>query len=319
MNKILVIRFSSIGDIVLTTPVVRCIKNQLPGAEVHYLTKEQFGPVLKENPYIDKFWLFNGSFSEIIPALRKEKFDFVVDLHRNLRSLRIRLGLMRPGNSFPKLNFRKWLLVNLRINLLPQLHVVDRYFEAVGNLEVSNDNEGLDFFIPLADEVSPPFPAYTAVVIGGKHNTKIFPPEKVAEVVSKLKHPAVLLGGKEDAERGKKIVELTGGKAVSFCGSLNLNQSASLLKQSSAVLTNDTGLMHIAAALGKKIVSVWGNTIPAFGMYPYLPDGIGESFIAEVGSLSCRPCGKLGHDECPRTHFRCMKDIDTAEILKHLE
>lgn len=319
MKKVLIIRFSSIGDIVLTSALVRCVKNQVEGAEVHYLTKKQFGPILRENPNIDKVWLYDGNFSSLIPQLRAEKFDYIADLHKNLRSFWVRLRLCRPSGTFTKLNVRKFLIVNFKWNFLPHIHIVDRYFKAVDSLGVRNDGEGLDFFISPADEVLPPFPAFIAVVIGGKHNTKIFPPEKVAEVIVRLSSPVVLLGGKEDRARGEQIASLCGTKVYNACGEYSLNQAASLVRQSSAVLTNDTGLMHIASALGKKMVSVWGNTIPGFGMYPYFPGDSAQTFISEVGDLSCRPCSKIGFRECPRHHFRCMNDINVDEIVKHLE
>ena len=319
MPKVLLIRFSSIGDIVLTTPVVRCIKQQLPGSEVHFLTKKQFEPVLSSNPYIDKLWLYEGEFGKLIPELGDENFNFIVDLHKNQRSTLVKLRLGRPSGTFCKLNIRKWLMVNLKWDFLPHIHIVDRYFGAVKKPGVKNDGKGLDYFIPSADEVVPAYPQFIAVVIGGKHNTKIFPPAKVAEVINKLDKPVILLGGMEDHARGEEILKLVSKPALNVCGTLNLNQSASLLRQSSAVMTNDTGLMHIAAALGKKIVSVWGNTIPGFGMYPYLPKSSPDQFMAEVKGLSCRPCSKLGFEECPKKHFRCMLDISADEIVKHLE
>ena len=319
MHKILLIRFSSIGDIVLTTPLIRCIKQQVHGAEVHFITKKQFEPVLKHNPHIDKLWLYDGNFGELIAMLRAERFDYIADLHKNLRSVYLKTMLGRPSGSFDKLNFRKWLLVTFKWNFLPPVHIVDRYFGPVLKHGVKNDGRGLDYFTATADEVVPPFPAYIAVVTGGKHNTKIFPAGKVAEVINRLKLPVMLLGGKEDHERGEEILSLTSKPVVNACGSYGLNQSASLLRQSSAVLTNDTGLMHIAAAFGKKIVSVWGNTIPAFGMYPYLSSGSHNSYMAEVMGLSCRPCSKIGYDECPKKHFRCMKDISVDAIVAHLE
>jgi len=319
MKKILVIRFSSIGDIVLTSPVVRCIKQQLPGAVLHYITKKQFEPLLRANPHIDKLWLYDGNFSVLMPRLKAEKYDFIVDLHKNWRSAYVKLMLGRPSGSFTKLNLRKWLIVNFKWNFLPDVHIVDRYFGAVKRLGVKNDGRGLDYFIPSADEVVPPFKDYISAVIGGKHNTKIFPPEKVAEVINRLKKPVILLGGKEDRARGEEILRLVSNQVHNACGEYGLNQAASLVRQSSAVITNDTGLMHVAAAYNKKMVSVWGNTIPAFGMYPYLPAGSGSSYMAEVKGLGCRPCSKIGFRECPKHHFRCMLDISADDILTHLE
>lgn len=326
IKRILIIRFSSIGDIILTTPVVRCLKQQLPGVEVHYLTKKQFQPILVANPYIDRLWLYDRDFKTLIPQLKSQGFDFVVDLHKNYRSNFVVHQLKCDHASFPKLNWQKWLLVRTGIDLLPKVHIVDRYFTAVHALGVKNDKQGLDHFIPSEEIVSLDLlperhrEGFIAVVIGGKHNTKIFPAEKVAEVAKGLQYPMVLLGGKEDFSRGERIAEACGEQVINACGNYTLNQSASLLKLSKAVLTNDTGLMHMATAFGTPIVSVWGNTIPGFGMVPYMPQyEDGRSFLAEVKGLSCRPCSKIGYETCPKRHFRCMKDIQVEAIIEALK
>lgn len=325
INKILVIRFSSIGDIVLTSAVVRCLKQQLPGAEIHFLTKKQFEPVIRANPYIDKRWAYDHNFKDLIPQLKSQGFDFIVDLHKNYRSAFVKRQLGVKSASFPKLNFRKWLAVNFKMNVLPGIHIVDRYFMAAGPLGIINDGNGLDYFIPSEDEVGPErLPAahqqgYIAVVIGGKHATKILPAEKVIDVCTRISLPVILLGGKEDRDRGEQIAAGTGPSVYNACGKYNLNQSASLVRQANAVLTNDTGLMHVAAAFKKPLVSVWGNTIPGFGMYPYLPDQFkSTSMIAEVHGLSCRPCSKLGYRKCPKKHFKCMMGIDTEVVVRFL-
>ncbi|MEI6899206.1 MAG: glycosyltransferase family 9 protein [Bacteroidota bacterium] len=320
LTKILIIRFSSIGDIILTSPIIRCIKTQSPHTEIHYLTKGQNLSLLESNPYLSKVWSYQNNFTELIPQLRAEKFSFIVDLHKNFRSWKVILKLGTPWGTFPKINLRKWLIVNLKIDLLPPVHIVDRYFEAVNKLGIQNDQQGLDYFIPPNDEVDRatlPFPAgeYIAFVIGGKHNTKIFPQEKVTALCERLSSPVILLGGNEDRERADQIVKSSTAKIFNGCGAYSLNQSASVVKNSKVVITNDTGLMHIAAAFRKPILSVWGNTIPGFGMFPYLPVDMKEqSKIFEVDGLSCRPCSKIGFDICPKGHFRCMKDQDIEKI-----
>jgi ADP-heptose:LPS heptosyltransferase len=324
-NKILIIRFSSIGDIVLTTPVVRCLKEQVKNAEIHFLTKAENEPILRANPYIDQVWLYDHNFKELIPQLKSQEFHFIVDLHKNYRSSFVKQQLNVESASFPKLNLQKWITVHLKVNVMPDIHIVDRYFKAAEPLGVTNDGQGLDYFIPAGDEVAlTSLPeshraGFVAVVIGGKHNTKIFPPEKVVEICEKIARPVILLGGKEDRERGEQIAGRAGSLVFNSCGMFNLNQSASLIRQAGAVLTNDTGLMHISAAFGKRMVSVWGNTIPAFGMYPYLPEELkSNSMIAEVKGLSCRPCSKLGFSECPKKHFNCMRLIDTDPVVDFL-
>ncbi|GAB4333764.1 MAG: glycosyltransferase family 9 protein [Bacteroidales bacterium] len=323
--KILVIRFSSIGDIVLTTPVIRCLKQQLPGLELHYLTKERFRQVLELNPYIDRLITVSSSLNEVTGRLQEEKYDQIIDLHKNLRSVLTAVKLRRPRYSFPKLNLRKWLAVRMKIFRLPEIHIVDRYFKAVEHLGVTNDRRGLDYFLGPDDEV----PAgdlpesfqdgYIGWVIGGNHQTKIFPEERVIEVCQTINRPVVLLGGKEDAERGERIAGACGPKVFNACGRYALNQSAWLVLHAEKIVTNDTGLMHIAAAFRKPVISLWGNTVPEFGMTPYMPENENKSLILEAKGLSCRPCSKLGYPKCPKGHFDCMMKIDTRRLSEELK
>jgi ADP-heptose:LPS heptosyltransferase len=320
--KILVIRFSSIGDVVLTTPVIRCLKKQRPDVEVHYITKPEYKLLLSGNPYIDKLLLLKPDLGDTIRELRAENYDYIIDLHHNQRTFLIKLRLMVRSYSFNKLNFKKWLLTTFKINTLPKKHIVDRYMETLSVLGVKNDNEGLDFFIDAKDEVdiyTLPIEfrnGYIGWAIGAKQNTKKLPIEKIVAGINEMNMPIVLLGGKEDATSGEEIISKCPSKQVhNACGKYNLGQSASLVKQASAIITNDTGLMHIAAAFKKKIVSVWGNTVPAFGMYPYLPVNAKPATILEVQGLKCRPCSKLGYAKCPQGHFKCMNEIDVAKIV----
>lgn len=322
--KILIIRFSSIGDIVLTTPVVRCVHKQL-GAEVHYLTKRNFKGIVENNPFIKKVWTIEKDVSEISTDLKAENFDYVIDLHKNLRSLQVKRALPTKSFVFHKLNVEKWLMVNFKINRLPNTHIVDRYMKTVETLGVKNDGAGLDYFIPEKDEVdistlnAPP--QYIAFVIGAAHATKRLPPQKIVEICNGIHLPVLLLGGKDDLETSQFIENQTIGKVINLCGKLNLNQSASVVKQAKSVISHDTGLMHIAAAFRKDIVSVWGNTIPEFGMTPYMPtDGTSQylregSKIFEVNNLKCRPCSKIGFDTCPKGHFRCMNEQNTEGVI----
>lgn len=317
MKKILIIRFSSIGDIVLTTPVVRCLKLQT-GAEIHFLTKRPFKGILENNPYITKVHTLEKEVKEVIDELKREDFDHIIDLHNNIRSAQTKRSLGKPSSSFKKLNFKKWLLVNFKIDKMPAAHVVDRYMDTVSSLNVVNDNKGLDYFIPSGDEVlitSLPdsHQTYIGFVIGAKHFTKQLPVEKIISICKKLNQPIILLGGKEDSERAIQIEKAVGPLIFNACGKYNLNQSASLVRQARKIITHDTGLMHIAAAFKKEIISVWGNTVPAFGFTPYLPAP--NSKIVEVKGLSCRPCSKIGYDKCPKGHFKCMKNIDENAFM----
>jgi len=319
--KFLLIRFSSIGDIVLTSPVVRCLKQQVKDAEVHFITKKSFASVIEHNPFIDKKIYLEDDLDALIPQLKKEKYDFIIDLHHNLRTLDLKRQLGVKSFSFNKLNVEKWLLVNLKINRLPAMHIVDRYMETVKSFGVVNDGKGLDYFISQEDgkaiEKLPQIfqPGYIAFVIGAKHNTKKLPAEKIVSIIGKINRPVLLMGGKEDFEEAERIISGIQHQAVfNACGKFSLNESAALIKHSEKVISHDTGLMHIAAAFKKEIISVWGNTIPEFGMYPYYGDFEMRNSKFEIKGLSCRPCSKIGFDKCPKGHFKCMMLQDENSI-----
>lgn len=316
-KKILIIRFSSIGDIVLTTPVIRVAKKQFPDAEVHYVTKEVFKNILIHNPYIDKVHTFKEDISELYEPLKAENFDVVIDLHKNLRSLRLKQKLKAKNYSFDKLNLQKFLAVNFKqINKLPNKHIVDRYFDAVAPLGIKSDGKGLDHFIHQNDRVDVSSlltdhlkKTFVALVVGGSYFTKKIPLNKLSEICKNSKLPIIVLGGKEDKPVGDELQNQF-PQLINTCGQYTINQSASIIEQAEWVVSSDTGLMHIAAAYNKKIISLWGNTIPEFGMAPYLPNL--ENKILEVKNLGCRPCSKLGFKKCPKGHFKCMNDLDVS-------
>ena len=307
----------------LTTPVIRCVKQQLDGeVEVHYLTKETFSSILQSNPYITKVHTIRENISEVVDELKKLSFDYVIDLHNNIRSNMVKRQLKTLTMTLNKINWQKWLMVNFKINRLPDVHIVDRYMDTVKAFGITNDGKGLDYFIPEEEEVKlSSLPethrnGYIAFAIGAKHETKKLPTDKIISICQKLEKPVILLGSEEDAANGHKVKVMAGTGIYNGCGEFSINQSASLVRQADSVITHDTGMMHIAAAFRKNIVSVWGNTIPAFGMYPYLPEGEGNSTIIQVEGLRCRPCSKLGHSKCPKKHFHCMNLIDEEEILQ---
>lgn len=320
--KFLILRFSSIGDIVLTTPVIRCLKQQIPDAEIHYFTKIQFRSLLEENPYVDKCWYLDDNLKPLLAELRREKFDYVIDLHRNIRTQRIKFVLGVKSFSFDKLNVQKWLLTQLKFNVMPPVHIVDRYLATVAPLGVINDKRGLDYFIHYRDEIEadwlPPShrAGFVAFAIGGQHATKRLPVPRLIELCRKINYPTILLGGKGDAVAGEEIRKALSDRLIfNACGKCNLNQSASLVRQSVCVFTHDTGLMHIAAAFKKKVYSIWGNTTPLFGMYPYQTPHV----ILENNALSCRPCSKIGYEKCPKGHFKCMNELSFDFEIKELK
>ncbi|MCF8450318.1 MAG: glycosyltransferase family 9 protein [Taibaiella sp.] len=324
--KVLVIRFSSIGDIVLTTPVLRCLKQQQPDTSIHYLTKLSFSPLLQHNPHLDKVYYLNDNIDAVIEELKKEKYDYVLDLHHNLRTLRVKKALKVQSYSFPKLNVHKWLLTNLKVNMMPDLSIVDRYMETVKPLNINNDGKGLEFFLSPDKELSnndipmSHWGGYVGCVIGGSMNTKKLPVSQWKKFCELIPFPVMLLGGPEDAEAGALIAEQDPIKIYNSCGKFDISESAELVKIARVVVSNDTGLMHIATAFGKPVISLWGNTSPEMGMFPYygynnLKERIApQSVVIENKKLSCHPCSKIGYNKCPKGHFRCMNDLDMNEV-----
>jgi heptosyltransferase-2 len=318
LKKILILRLSSIGDIVLTTPIVRCIYRQFPGVEIHFVTKITFKSILDYNPYVHKVHVFGNDISELSETLGGENFDLLIDLHKNLRSRKLKQLLKVKSITFDKINLKKFLAVNFKmLNRLPKKHIVDRYFEALKPIGLENDGYGLDYFISEKDKVDVTqwLPAenkkFVVLVIGGSYTTKKIPINKLIEICSFLTLPIILVGGKEDQGTGEQLKQLFPG-VIDTSGRYNFNQSASLIQQCEWVISSDTGMMHIASAFKKKIISLWGNTIPAFGMAPYMPQP--ENVILEIEGLECRPCSKLGYKGCPLGHFKCMNTIDVSLV-----
>ena len=329
--KVLLIRFSSIGDIVLTTPVVRCLKQQHPEVQIHYLTKAEFWPLLTYNPHISKLHLFDNNLDAIIEELKNEDFDFIIDLHNNLRTARVKKALDVPNAAYPKLNIKKWLLTNLKWNLMPDKSIVERYFEAAEPINVHNDGKGLEYFVPdnmrLGNNDIPMshWGGYVGCVIGGSYTTKKLPVAQWKKFCAHIPYPVILIGGADDREEGGLIAEQDPIKIYNSCGKFNLNESAELVKLARVVVSNDTGLMHIAAAYQKPIVSLWGNTSPDMGMFPYygynnLKSRIApQSVITENKDLGCHPCSKLGYNKCPKKHFNCMNGLDMNLISTQVQ
>lgn len=326
-RKFLVIRFSSIGDIVLTTPAIRCLKLQVPDAEVHFLTKKSFRAVTEANPYIDRLHYFDNNLSELIRELKKEEFDAVIDLHKNFRTAVIKYQLKVPALTYKKLSWQKFLLTKLGINLMPQRHITDRCMDTIAPLGVVNDEKGLDYFIPdhqqvkVSDIPLSHSAGFIAVVIGASFYTKKLPVELLQQLCSSIDFPIVLIGGPDDAEEGIQIASVDPLKIYNSCGKFSLNESADLVRKSALVISHDTGFQYIACAFNKKVLAVWGGTSPLLDVEPYygkqqmqqqssLPAY--QNFI--VPGLSCQPCSNYGTRSCPRGHFKCMRNQDIPLI-----
>jgi ADP-heptose:LPS heptosyltransferase len=301
--KILIIRFSSIGDIIVTTPIIRCVKKQL-NAEIHFLVKEQFSSVLKNNIYIDKQIIYT---KEIMSVLKNENYDVVIDLHKSRLSTSIKWKLGVKSFTYDKVNIQKWLFVNFKLNFLPDLHLVDRYFQGIQELGVINDGLGLDYHFIEEDLQELKDLRYESIVLGAAHNTKRITLDLAQKIIDKSKYKIVLLGGKDVIDEARLLEH--NPQIINKVNKTNLNQAAIVLSKSVLVHAGDTGLMHMAAALKVPLHVYWGNTSKEFGMFPYYGNQQVEHKSYFVEGLSCRPCSKMGFEKCPKGHFKCMNDI----------
>lgn len=324
--RLLFIRFSSIGDIVFTTPAIRCAKQQIPGVEIHFLTKASMKAVTEANPYIDHFHYFDKDLNATINGLKVFQFDYIIDLHKNLRSFQIQKALGVPSLSYKKLSLQKFVLTKLHLNYMPDRHIVERSIDALSNLGVVNDGKGLDYFIPKETTVpSNALPAafqsgYIALVIGASYASKKLPVASLQALCHKIPYPIVLIGGREDQAEGAAIEAINPIKIFNACGKFNLHESAILVKHARTVIAHDTGFLYIACAFHKKTVAIWGATSPALQVEPYYPTTAGSFnkndlyFNAIVPNLPCQPCSNYGTKQCPQGHFACMKKQDLQSI-----
>jgi heptosyltransferase-2 len=329
--KFLLIRLSSIGDVVLTTPVIRCLKTQVKDAEVHYLVAARYKEILMANPYIHAIHTVEQLNYGLIDELKAEGFHAIIDLQNEEASTRIRAELDLPSFILKHRSVQKSIFTSVKLNLLPRNeHVVDRYMRTVASFGVKNDGAGLDHFIPVEQEVTEKdIPAshhlgFIALVIGASFYTKRLPVAQLQDLCASIDHPVILLGGKEDAHAGRQVSAADTVKLYNACGKFSLHESADLIRRSKLVIAPDTGMMHIAAALKKQVIAIWGSTVPALGMWPYY----GEQHLArqpdmydhiQVNGLWCRPCTTIGRTECPLGHFKCMKKMDMGEVAGRVE
>ena len=319
-NKILIIRLSSLGDILLTTSFIRSIKTQFPHIKIDMLIREEYEDVIKLNPYIDKKILFKKDYKSnvgLIDQLRNNNYELVIDLQNNLRSKKVTSSLKVNSVKFDKRSFDKFLLVNFKINKLKEASQIPvRYSNTIQKIKL--DEHGLDLF---ADKSA------NAELIGknnlvgfcpgARHFTKRWPKEYFVELGNKLKqngYTIVLFGGKIDKEICAELVDKISG-AINLSNNDELLQTAANMKLCKAVVCNDSGLMHTASATGTKVIAIFGSTVKEFGFTPYNCNNL----ILENNSLTCRPCSHIGRSDCPKKHFDCMKAIKPEFVFEKLK
>ena len=312
--RLLFIRFSSIGDIVLTTPAVRCAKNQIPGVEIHFLTKLSMKDLVIGNPNIHHCHFLDNNIDETITALKEIPFDYVIDLHQNIRSWKIKKALGVPSFSYKKLSLQKWLLAKLQINFLPKTHVCERYIDTLQHFKVVNDGKGLDYFFPkdysfkAANLPTSHLAGFVAFVIGASYLNKKMPVQKWIELAKQIKKPIVLIGGKEDISFANELASALPDFIYNAAGKYDLKESASIIQMAQVVVSHDTGFLHVAAAFNKPTITIWGATSPALQFEAYYSvDAKTPRYNSIVPNLNCQPCSKQGENKCPQGHFACMQ------------
>lgn len=312
MQKILCIRFSSIGDILLTTPIVRVLKAQYPQAEIHIATKASLAHLWDGNPYVDQVHGYHGNLWEFAALLRKEGFSKIFDLHKNLRSFALCFLLGKIPKQINKFTSARKAFVKTKVNTLPG-HLVDRNLASLG---LQADGQGLDYFISESAQVNIDDygikPAFVLFAIGAAHQTKVLAYPKMIELVDSIPHQIVLIGDDWDEKMGYRLSTLFPDKVLNLCTKTSIAQSASLIQQASMVITHDSSMMHIAAALKHpNLFSIWGSTHPGLGFTPYKT----PFTVIENTNLACRPCSTQGSNVCPLGHFTCMNSLDLSVII----
>lgn len=334
LRKVLAIRLSSIGDILLTSPMLRVLKATHPDCELHFVTRKEYGELLQHNPHVNRLMFIDtaegpAGLEALNLQLMREHYDAVFDLHNNFRSRALRNGLSRHVHCINKRGLRRLLLIAGHINTYGEpVAVPDRYIETAARYGVQPDEEGPRLF--LSDEIrmsarmklraagiDPGVPSF-GVCPGAKHFTKRWPVEhyiELARVLAVSGEHLILFGGTEDNEAALAIRHIDPDRIHDLTGRLTLLETAAAMEYCRVVIANDSGLMHLATAMQRPIVAIFGSTVREFGFFPYHS----RAAILEIADLPCRPCTHIGRSNCPKGHFACLRGITPEQVIDALE
>lgn len=320
LNRILIIRLSSLGDILLTTPFIRSLKSKFPKISIDVLIREEYADTLKLNNYLDNLYFYNKDEQinkNLIESLKLNNYDFVIDLQNNLRSRKITKVLNIDYARFFKHSFDKFLLVNFKINRLkPEENIPARYAKTIKDFSL--DNKRLDLFTDrFPDKKIAGKNNLIGFCPGARHFTKRWPKENFIELGNKLSdsgYTVLLFGGKSDRELCSEISRQING-SIDLSNDNNLLQTVADMKLCKIIICNDSGLMHVASSTNAKVVAIFGSTVKEFGFTPYKCDHL----ILENNSLTCRPCSHIGRESCPKKHFECMKSLKPETVFNKIQ
>ncbi|MCL5990770.1 MAG: glycosyltransferase family 9 protein [Bacteroidetes bacterium] len=337
-GSILIIRLSSMGDVVLTTHLVRNLRIAFPKARIDFITAKPFSEIYRLNPHITNLYEYDKNWDNsdikmfkknIMESCNYEKYDLLIDLQRNIRTLLLRKGLGKKIVKVRKNRLNKLSLVYLKKNIFKEIKPIPEiYFDTISEFNVNDDGKGLDLWLQ-EDKASGNYLTYSknivnndkisiAIAPGAYHTTKRWLPERFAELIKVLKKnynaETTLIGGISDIEITKKIIELSGENVIDNSGSDSIISTAKIIDNCNLLITNDTGLMHIAAARQVAVVAIFGSTVKDFGFTPFRVN----HFVVEK-DIPCRPCTHIGRNSCPKGHFNCMNDISVDDVSKAVE
>ncbi|MCB2205874.1 lipopolysaccharide heptosyltransferase II [bacterium] len=334
LTHILVIRFSSIGDIILVTPMLRALKTRFPDCVLHVAVRREFNELLRRNPYIDRLISVdtstgNRSLRALNLELTSERYDAVFDLQNNFRSRILRNGLSRSIHVVDKRQWKRLLLVKLGVNRYPRYTPVpERYIETALRYEVKPDVEGPELHLDEDTRGKARLKLRAAgrkdgvrlvgIAPGAKHFTKRWPLpsfRRLTEKLLDLGYTVAVLGGTDEYETGEQLRILRPDRILNCAGKLTLLETAAAIEQCRTVFVNDSGLMHMATAVGTPVIALFGSTVREFGFFPYQS----EAAVVEAAGLGCRPCTHIGRAACPKGHFACMRLITAEDVLQSWE
>ena len=343
MKRILIIRLSSLGDVLLATPLIRQLRQKYPQVQLDFLVRKEYAELLRHHPGLSELIEFDAqpgftSLQKIREKIHQTRYDIILDIHNNLRSRYLCAGL--PFLSFFKTRLYRihknqifrFLLVIFKINLYHKIYsrvipVWEKYLQTARSLGIIAEDGRLELFLPEeAITAAQNFRAALekskwdiVMAPGARHFSKRWPEEYFVELIKQLFAKTglrtILVGGAEDISMIEKILrQLQEGMAVSSVGKLSLLETAALIKQSKLMISNDSGLMHLGAALDVPLIAIFGSTVKELGFFPNSPKAV----VVENGGLYCRPCSHTGRSDCPEKHFRCMREITPENILSIL-